>query len=101
VKRTPGLSLAGLTYGALQVAGFGSWARPRRIRISGLTAGVICEVALAVALLIRLQGVNRGYSASWPRSPVRMRMTSSTGVMKILPSPTWPVRATPISVSRT
>src|SRR5271165_3953134 len=31
--------------------------------------------------------------ASRPRSPVRMRMTSSTELMKILPSPIRPVRA--------
>jgi hypothetical protein len=55
-RYAPGLSLAGLTYGALQVAGFGDWAKPRRLRIAGLTAGVICEIVLAVALLIRAFG---------------------------------------------
>ncbi|EEI86820.1 hypothetical protein HMPREF0072_0616, partial [Anaerococcus lactolyticus ATCC 51172] len=34
-----------------------------------------------------------GYSASAPISPVRMRMTCSTAVTKILPSPILPVPA--------
>ncbi len=34
-----------------------------------------------------------GYSASGPVSPVRMRTAPSSSVMKILPSPMWPVRA--------
>ena len=32
-----------------------------------------------------------GYSAASPRSPVRTRITSSTGVIQILPSPIFPV----------
>ena len=35
----------------------------------------------------------RFYTAAGPCSPVRMRMTSSTGSTQILPSPTAPVRA--------
>ena len=35
----------------------------------------------------------RAYMASGPRSPVRIRITSSTGTIKILPSPTRPVAA--------
>ena len=36
--------------------------------------------------------LRRSYSAAPPRSPVRIRTTSSTGETKILPSPTLPVR---------
>src|SRR5690606_2798859 len=39
--------------------------------------------------------------ASSPVSPVRMRMTSSTGVTKILPSPMRPVRAASVMVATT
>jgi hypothetical protein len=47
--------ITGQTNGAClpQVAGFGDWARPRRIRLAGLTAGLICEVLVAVPLLVR------------------------------------------------
>jgi len=53
-RYAPGLSLAGLTYGALQLAGFSAQvSRARRIRIAGLATGVVCELAVAVALLMR------------------------------------------------
>ena len=41
------------------------------------------------------------YSALTPRSPVRMRTTSSIGITKILPSPILPVRAARSIVSTT
>jgi hypothetical protein len=53
-RYAPGLSLAGSTYGALQMAGLsGRVATSRRIRIAGLTAGVVCELVVAGALLMR------------------------------------------------
>src|SRR5439155_15021860 len=39
------------------------------------------------------------HTAAGPRSPVRMRTTSSTGEMKIFPSPIRPVRAPPMIAS--
>jgi hypothetical protein len=50
----PGLIVAALTYGGLQVAVFGPrWANARRIRVASLTIGVLAELAVALALIVR------------------------------------------------
>src|SRR3990172_6354977 len=46
-------------------------------------------------------GIDPCYTTVSPRSPVRTRMASSTGMTKILPSPMLPVRAALLMISTT
>jgi hypothetical protein len=53
-RYAPGLALVLLTYGGLQVAGFGRWTGTRRrFRVACLIAGVLCELLIGSALLLR------------------------------------------------
>src|SRR6185312_10911871 len=64
------------------------------LHVTGISHGFLRPFFASVS--VSLFSVPRGrrvYSASGPRSPVRMRMTSSTVETKILPSPMRPVRA--------
>lgn len=61
--------------------------------VNGVTEAVVGD-GLAAADRIRLNQIaGLGLTAESPRSPVRMRTASSTGMTKILPSPILPVLA--------
>lgn len=69
---------------------------------NGISTEDPSEVAAVNRLLDeKTRGPVSAYSASSPRSPVRMRIESSKSVTKILPSPICPVWAVCKTVSMT